>query len=216
MIAWLLLDQTMHPVLVAGAGWRAGTEPAGMKSTFNPDPRGATCRRAPQPALCPGARARSSRLRRHQPATARARCTTERDPAVAEVADARPFGSWRLNDARAAQVRRRRCRLWPGWPSGCWSCAASRRWPTRCWTCACSVVGPSTRALATNVLDFFVEFGALVFIAQYLQLVLGCRRCKRACGCCPSPGVHPGVPADPLVRRARPAYMMAAGMGPPS
>ena len=45
--------------------------------------------RSPRTLIPPG---------RHQPATARARCTTERDPAVAEVADARPFGSWRLND----------------------------------------------------------------------------------------------------------------------
>jgi len=49
-------------------------------------------------------------------------------------------------------------------------------------------------ALAANTLDFFVSFAALLFIAQYLQLVVGSRLTPL------------------LVRRARPAYVMAAGM----
>jgi DHA2 family multidrug resistance protein-like MFS transporter len=40
-------------------------------------------------------------------------------------------------------------------------------------------------ALAVNVTACFVAFGPFVFIAQYLQLVIGCRRSRRGCGPCP-------------------------------
>jgi DHA2 family multidrug resistance protein-like MFS transporter len=49
-------------------------------------------------------------------------------------------------------------------------------------------------ALTTNLLSFFVGFGALLFIAQYLQLVLGYPRLRPACGCCPPP---PGSSSGP-------------------
>jgi MFS transporter, DHA2 family, multidrug resistance protein len=69
-------------------------------------------------------------------------------------------------------------------------------------------------ALATNTLDFFVEFGALLFIAQYLQLVLGLSPLQAGLWMLPaSLGFIVGSLLTPLlVRRARPAYVMAAGM----
>ncbi len=42
-------------------------------------------------------------------------------------------------------------------------------------------------ALTTNLLSFFVGFGALLFTAQYLQLVLGLSPWRRGCGPCPPP-----------------------------
>jgi MFS transporter, DHA2 family, multidrug resistance protein len=69
-------------------------------------------------------------------------------------------------------------------------------------------------ALAANTLDFFVEFGALLFIAQYLQLVLGLSPLQAGLWMLPaSAGFIVGSLLTPLlVRRARPAYVMAAGM----
>jgi MFS transporter, DHA2 family, multidrug resistance protein len=69
-------------------------------------------------------------------------------------------------------------------------------------------------ALATNTLDFFVAFAALLFIAQYLQLVLGLSPLLAGLWMLPSSfGFIVGSLLTPLlVRRARPAYVMAAGM----
>jgi MFS transporter, DHA2 family, multidrug resistance protein len=69
-------------------------------------------------------------------------------------------------------------------------------------------------ALATNVLDFFVAFAALLFIAQYLQLVLGLSPLQAGLWMLPSSlGFIVGSLLTPLlVRRARPAFVMAAGM----
>jgi MFS transporter, DHA2 family, multidrug resistance protein len=69
-------------------------------------------------------------------------------------------------------------------------------------------------ALATNTLDFFVAFAALLFIAQYLQLVLGLSPLQAGLWMLPSSvGFIVGSLMTPLlVRRARPAYVMAAGM----
>jgi MFS transporter, DHA2 family, multidrug resistance protein len=65
-------------------------------------------------------------------------------------------------------------------------------------------------ALAANTLDFFVSFAALLFIAQYLQLVLGLSPLRAGLWMLPS---SVGFILGPLlVRRARPAYVMAAGM----
>jgi MFS transporter, DHA2 family, multidrug resistance protein len=69
-------------------------------------------------------------------------------------------------------------------------------------------------ALAANVLDFFVAFAALLFIAQYLQLVLGLSPLRAGLWMLPSSlGFIVGSLLTPLlVRRARPAFVMAAGM----
>jgi DHA2 family multidrug resistance protein-like MFS transporter len=69
-------------------------------------------------------------------------------------------------------------------------------------------------ALAANTLDFFVSFAALLFIAQYLQLVVGLSPLRAGLWMLPSSvGFIVGSLLTPLlVRRARPAYVMAAGM----
>jgi DHA2 family multidrug resistance protein-like MFS transporter len=69
-------------------------------------------------------------------------------------------------------------------------------------------------ALAANTLDFFVSFAALLFIAQYLQLVLGLSPLQAGLWMLPSSvGFIVGSLLTPLlVRRARPASVMAAGM----
>jgi DHA2 family multidrug resistance protein-like MFS transporter len=69
-------------------------------------------------------------------------------------------------------------------------------------------------ALTTNVLSFFVGFGALLFIAQYLQLVLGLSPLAAGLWLLPSSaGFILGSMATPtLVRRARPVVVMASGL----
>jgi DHA2 family multidrug resistance protein-like MFS transporter len=69
-------------------------------------------------------------------------------------------------------------------------------------------------ALATNTLDFFVSFGALLFIAQYLQLVLGLSPLEAGLWMVPSAlGLIAGSLLAPLLaRRARPWAVMAAGL----
>ena len=71
-----------------------------------------------------------------------------------------------------------------------------------------------TAALTTNVLSFFVGFGTLLFIAQYLQLVLGLSPLAAGLWMLPSSaGVILGSMLTPvLTRRFRPAFVMAAGM----
>jgi MFS transporter, DHA2 family, multidrug resistance protein len=71
-----------------------------------------------------------------------------------------------------------------------------------------------TAALAVNVLDFFVGFGILVLVAQYLQLVLGLTAMQAGLW---------GVPAglgfvvgslltSPALKLARPAYVLGLGL----
>jgi len=69
-------------------------------------------------------------------------------------------------------------------------------------------------ALATNTLSFFVGFGALLFLAQYLQLVLGLSPLEAGLWMLPSSlGFIVGSLLAPLlVRRAHPAVVMAAGL----
>jgi DHA2 family multidrug resistance protein-like MFS transporter len=69
-------------------------------------------------------------------------------------------------------------------------------------------------ALAANTLDFFVSFGALLFIAQYLQLVLGLSPLEAGLWMLPSSlGLILGSMLAPvLVRRARPWQVMTAGL----
>jgi DHA2 family multidrug resistance protein-like MFS transporter len=69
-------------------------------------------------------------------------------------------------------------------------------------------------ALVTNTLDFFVSFGALLFIAQYLQLVLGLSPLEAGLWMVPSAvGLIAGSMLAPvLVRWVRPWSVMAAGL----
>jgi DHA2 family multidrug resistance protein-like MFS transporter len=70
-------------------------------------------------------------------------------------------------------------------------------------------------ALTTNLLSFFAGFGALLFIAQYLQLVLGLSPLAAGLWMLPSSaGSVLGSMLTPvLARRFRPAFVMAAGLG---
>jgi DHA2 family multidrug resistance protein-like MFS transporter len=69
-------------------------------------------------------------------------------------------------------------------------------------------------ALATNLLSFFVGFGALLFIAQYLQLVLGLSPLQAGLWSLPaSAALILGSMAVPLLaRRAPPVAVIAAGL----
>jgi MFS transporter, DHA2 family, multidrug resistance protein len=69
-------------------------------------------------------------------------------------------------------------------------------------------------SLVTNTLSFFVGFGTLLFIAQYLQLVLGLSPLRAGLWMLPSSvGFIVGSLLAPLlVRRAHPALVMAAGL----
>jgi DHA2 family multidrug resistance protein-like MFS transporter len=69
-------------------------------------------------------------------------------------------------------------------------------------------------ALATNLLGFFVAFGALLFIAQYLQLVLGLSPLRAGLWTVPSGGgfILGSMLTPLLVRRLRPAFVMAGGL----
>jgi MFS transporter, DHA2 family, multidrug resistance protein len=69
-------------------------------------------------------------------------------------------------------------------------------------------------ALTTNILSFFVGFGALLFIAQYLQLVLGLSPLQAGLWMLPSSlGFILGSMLTPvLARRVRPVVVMAGGL----
>jgi hypothetical protein len=69
-------------------------------------------------------------------------------------------------------------------------------------------------ALTTNLLSFFVGFGALLFIAQYLQLVLGLSPLAAGLWMLPSSGgfILGSLLTPVLVRQVRPAFVMVAGM----
>jgi MFS transporter, DHA2 family, multidrug resistance protein len=71
-----------------------------------------------------------------------------------------------------------------------------------------------TAALTTNLLSFFVGFGALLFVAQYLQLVLGLSPLQAGLWMLPSSaGFIVGSLLTPLlVRRLRPPVVMAGGL----
>jgi DHA2 family multidrug resistance protein-like MFS transporter len=70
-------------------------------------------------------------------------------------------------------------------------------------------------ALTTNVLSFFVGFGALLFVAQYLQLVLGLSPLQAGLWMLPaSAGFILGSMLTPvLASRVRPGLVMAGGLG---
>ena len=69
-------------------------------------------------------------------------------------------------------------------------------------------------ALATNVLAVFIAFGYFLFVAQYLQLVLGLSPLEAGLWSLPSAvGFIVGSQAAPqLLRRFRPAYVIGAGL----
>jgi len=69
-------------------------------------------------------------------------------------------------------------------------------------------------ALATNMLGFFAVFAAFLFVAQYLQLVLGLSPWEAGLWTLPSSaGFIAGATVSPLLLRVvRPAYLMAGGL----
>jgi DHA2 family multidrug resistance protein-like MFS transporter len=69
-------------------------------------------------------------------------------------------------------------------------------------------------ALATNGLGFFVNFGALLLIAQYLQLVLGFSPWQAGLWTLPSSGgfVVGSLIVPVIVRHVRPAFVMSGGL----
>jgi MFS transporter, DHA2 family, multidrug resistance protein len=69
-------------------------------------------------------------------------------------------------------------------------------------------------ALCTNLLSFFAAFGAFLFIAQYLQLVLGLSPLRAGIWTVPSSvGFVVGAMLAPLaMRRMRPAFVVAGGL----
>ncbi len=70
-------------------------------------------------------------------------------------------------------------------------------------------------ALTTNVLSFFVGFGALLFVAQYLQLVLGLSPLQAGLWMLPSSGgfIVGSMLTPVLAGRVRPGSVMAGGLG---
>jgi DHA2 family multidrug resistance protein-like MFS transporter len=69
-------------------------------------------------------------------------------------------------------------------------------------------------ALGINILDFFMGFGIILFIAQYLQSVLALSPLAAGLWTVPwAVGSSVGSMATPLLARyARPAFVMAAGL----
>ena len=69
-------------------------------------------------------------------------------------------------------------------------------------------------SLATNTLSLFVAFGTFLFIAQYLQLVLGLSPLQAGVWTLPSSGgfIAGSMLAPVLVRRVHPAFVIAAGL----
>jgi MFS transporter, DHA2 family, multidrug resistance protein len=69
-------------------------------------------------------------------------------------------------------------------------------------------------SLATNTIGFFVAFAAFLFIAQYLQLVLGLSPLEAGLWTLPSSGAFiVGAMLTPvIVRWVRPGFLMAAGL----
>jgi DHA2 family multidrug resistance protein-like MFS transporter len=69
-------------------------------------------------------------------------------------------------------------------------------------------------ALATNALGFFVNFAALLFIAQYLQLVLGFSPWHAGLWTLPSAGgfIVGSLAVPAVVQYVRPAFVMAGGL----
>jgi DHA2 family multidrug resistance protein-like MFS transporter len=69
-------------------------------------------------------------------------------------------------------------------------------------------------SLATYTLGTFIAFGAFLFIAQYLQLVLGLSPLRAGLWMLPffAGFVLGSMASPPMVQRVRPAYVMAAGL----
>jgi MFS transporter, DHA2 family, multidrug resistance protein len=69
-------------------------------------------------------------------------------------------------------------------------------------------------SLATNTLTLFVAYGVFLFIAQYLQLVLGLSQLEAGLWTAPSSGgfIAGSMLAPVIVRWVRPAFAMGAGL----
>jgi DHA2 family multidrug resistance protein-like MFS transporter len=71
-----------------------------------------------------------------------------------------------------------------------------------------------TAALTINVLDFFVGFGVLVLVAQYLQLVIGLTPLQAGLWSVPSGlgSIVGSLLTSPTLKLMRPAYALAGGL----
>lgn len=69
-------------------------------------------------------------------------------------------------------------------------------------------------SLATNLVSLFAAYGAFLFIAQYLQLVLGLSPLRAGLWTVPSSGalIAGSLMAPVLVRRVRPGFVIAGGL----
>jgi MFS transporter, DHA2 family, multidrug resistance protein len=69
-------------------------------------------------------------------------------------------------------------------------------------------------SLATNLVSLFAGYGAFLFVAQYLQLVLGLSPLRAGLWTVPSSGalILGSMLAPGLVRRIRPGFVMAGGL----
>ncbi|MEA2486076.1 MAG: transporter, family, multidrug resistance protein [Actinomycetota bacterium] len=69
-------------------------------------------------------------------------------------------------------------------------------------------------SLATNLVSLFAGYGAFLFVAQYLQLVLGLSPLRAGLWTVPSSGalIAGSMLAPGLVRRVRPGFVMAGGL----
>ncbi len=70
-------------------------------------------------------------------------------------------------------------------------------------------------SLATNLLGIFIATGYFLFVAQYLQLVLGLSPLRAGLWSLPSAGalVAGSILAPRILRRVRPAYVIGGGLG---
>jgi DHA2 family multidrug resistance protein-like MFS transporter len=75
-------------------------------------------------------------------------------------------------------------------------------------------IGAFNAALATNLLGIFIVVGYFLFVAQYLQLVLGLSPLEAGLWSLPSAGgfIVGSNLAPRILRRVRPAYVIGAGL----
>src|SRR6266571_3516000 len=76
-------------------------------------------------------------------------------------------------------------------------------------------IGAFNASLATNLLGIFIATGYFLFVAQYLQLVLGLSPLRAGLWSLPSAGalVAGSILAPWILRRVRPAYVIGGGLG---
>ncbi len=123
------------------------------------------------------------------------------------------YGLKRIAEARPRLGARGVHRARPGARAPC-SCAGSGRWPIPLIDLGLFRVPAFSASLGTYMLACFVAFGAYVFIAQYLQLVLGLSPLQAGLWTVPSmlAFVAGSMLVPPIARRFRPAHVVAGGL----